>query len=178
VRPGRGKIHLVIDATGLKVFGQGEWARAKHGFTGAHAGWRKLHLGVDGKRQVLTAELTDSDVADASAFPGLLRRVRDPVRKATTDGSYDRRHVWELTAERGARAVIPLRRGARLWRMEKVGRLATATFGGSPRSDVPSGDENRGSISRRGPRTQSGGSSESWVRSCGLAAEKGSGRKR
>ena len=45
VRPGRGRIHQVIDATGLKVFGQGEWARAKHGLAGAHAGWRKLHHG-------------------------------------------------------------------------------------------------------------------------------------
>ena len=71
VRPGRGPIHLVVDATGLKVFGQGEWARAKHGATGIHAGWRKLHLGVDQQGCIVTADLTDSDVADASAFPGL-----------------------------------------------------------------------------------------------------------
>ena len=112
-QPGRGPIHLVVDATGLKVFGQGEWARAKHGATGMHAGWRKLHLGVDQRGCIVTADLTDSDVADASAFPGLLRKVRGRVKKVTTDGSYDRRRVWELIAERGARAVIPLRRGAK-----------------------------------------------------------------
>ena len=113
-RPRRGPIHLVVDATGLKIFGQGEWARAKHGATGVHAGWRKLHLGVDRRGCIVTADLTDSDVADASAFPRLLRRVRGRVKKVTMDGSYDHRRVWKLIAERGARAVIPLRRGAKL----------------------------------------------------------------
>ena len=134
-RPGREPIHLVVDATGLKVFGQGEWARVKHGAAGVHAGWRKLHLGVDGEGRVVTAELTDSDVADASAFPGLLRRVRGRVQKVTADGAYDRSRVWELAAECGAHAVIPLRRGAvvmhgrgsttrnrHLRRIEEVGR--------------------------------------------------------
>ncbi len=115
-RPRRGPIHLVIDATGLKVFGQGEWARAKHGSSGAHAGWRKLHLGVDDEGRIITAELTDADVADASAFVGLLRKVRGRVTKVTADGAYDRRHVWELGAECGARVIIPPRRRAIMMR--------------------------------------------------------------
>lgn len=128
-------VHLFIDATGLKVFGQGEWARAKHGSRGAHAGWRKLHIGVDRRGIVVTSELTDSDVADASAFPGLVRKVRSPIKRVTTDGSYDRRKVWRVIDELGARGIIPLHRKAvrrdeasssqrnrHLRRIEKVGR--------------------------------------------------------
>ncbi len=111
-RLGRSPIDLVVDATGLKVFGQGEWARAKHGAARTHAGWRKLHLGVDGSGRIVSAELTDSDVADASVFARLLRKVPGPVTSVTADGAYGRRRVWELAAERGARAVIPVRRGA------------------------------------------------------------------
>ncbi len=133
--PGSKPIHLIIDATGLKVFGQGEWARAKHGSQRAHAGWRKLHLGIDAKGIIATAELTDNDVADATAFPGLVRKVKNPIRKVTTDGSYDRRKVWQVLDDLGARGVIPLRRGAvlrdepsakdrnrHLRRIHKVGR--------------------------------------------------------
>ena len=128
-------IHLVVDATGLKTFGQGEWARARHGAQGPHAGWRKLHLGIDGQGFIVTAELTDSDVADATAFPSLVRKVKSRIKKVTTDGSYDRRLVWKAIGDLGAHAVIPPRRGAilreeeaakarnrHLRRIRKVGR--------------------------------------------------------
>ena len=95
-KQGSKPIHVIIDATGLKVFGQGEWACAKHGSQRAHVGWRKLHLGIDAKDVIVTAELTDSNVADATAFPGLVRKVKAPIKKATTDGSYDHRKVWQL----------------------------------------------------------------------------------
>ena len=113
-KPTERPIHLVVDATGLKTFGQGEWARARHGAQGPHAGWRKLHLGIDGQGVIVTAELTDSDVADATAFPQLLRKVQGRVKTVTTDGSYDRRRVWKVIDDLGAHAVIPLRRGAML----------------------------------------------------------------
>ncbi len=134
-KPSARPIHLIIDATGLKVFGQGEWARAKHGSKGAHVGWRKLHLGVDAKGLIVTAELTGSEVADATAFPGLVRKVNAPIKKVTTDGSYDHRKVWQVVDDLGARGVIPPHRGAvlrdepsandrnrHLRRIRKVGR--------------------------------------------------------
>jgi hypothetical protein len=134
-RPTSRPIHLIIDATGLKVFGQGEWARARHGSHGAHVGWRKLHLGVDAHGFIVTADLTDNDVADASAFPGLVRKVRSPIKKVTTDGSYDHRKLWQVIHDLGARGIIPLHRGAvlrdegparqrncHLRRIQKVGR--------------------------------------------------------
>lgn len=128
-------IHLIIDATGLKVFGQGEWARAKHGSRGAHAGWRKLHLGIDAGGFIVTADLTESDVADASAFPRLVRNVKGSIKRVTADGSYDRRKVWQVLHGLGARGVIPPHRSAvlrdepgakdlnrHLRRVRKVGR--------------------------------------------------------
>jgi len=134
-KPSARPIHLIIDATGLKVFGQGEWARAKHGSRGAHVGWRKLHLGVDGGGSIVTAQLTDSDVADATAFPRLVRNVKAPIMKVTTDGSYDHRKVWQVLDDLGAHGVIPLHWGAtprnepsakernrHLRRIRKVGR--------------------------------------------------------
>jgi IS5 family transposase len=101
-KPSSKPIQLIIDATGLKAFGQGEWARAKHGSQATHTGWRKLHLGVDSGGFIVTAELTDSDVADATAFPGLVRKVKAPIKKVTTDGSYDHRKVWQLLDDLGA----------------------------------------------------------------------------
>ena len=111
-KPSSRPVHLIIDTTGLKVFGQGEWAQAKHGSQGTQAGWRKLHLGIDAKGFIVTADLTDSAVADATAFPALVRKVKAPIKKVTTDGSYDHRKVWQLLDDLGAHGVIPLHRGA------------------------------------------------------------------
>ena len=57
---------MVVDATGLKIFGQGEWTVAKHGAKGLHAGWRKLHLCIDEEGLITSAQLTDSGASDAS----------------------------------------------------------------------------------------------------------------
>jgi hypothetical protein len=135
MKPSRKPVHILIDATGLKVFGQGEWARAKHGSQALRSGWRKLHLGIDTNGLIVAAELTGSEIADASAFPRLVREVKAPVARVTTDGSYDHRKVWRVIDEWGARGIIPLHRGAihrneesakqrnlHLRRIRKVGR--------------------------------------------------------
>lgn len=100
--PSSGPIHLIVDASGLKVFGQGEWAAAKYGCR--RMGWRKLHLAVDEKGRV--------DVADASAFPNLLSKTEGKINRLTADGAYDRREVYETAGKRGAYVVVPPQRGA------------------------------------------------------------------
>ena len=65
-------LHLIIDATGLKVFGRGEWAQAKHGKGTTGAGWRKFHLAVDESGTILAADLTEAEVADAAVAPKLI----------------------------------------------------------------------------------------------------------
>ncbi len=65
-RSGKAPVHLLVDSTGLKLCGAGEWLLEKHG-TRTRRAWRKLHIGVDADTgQVLAATLTTSDVGDAS----------------------------------------------------------------------------------------------------------------
>lgn len=60
-----GALHLLIDSTGIKVEGEGEWNAHKHGGT-KHRVWRKIHIGIDEKSlEIRAAEFTTSDVGDA-----------------------------------------------------------------------------------------------------------------
>jgi hypothetical protein len=91
--PTRGEIaHLVIDSTGLKVFGEGEWKVKKHGQERRRI-WRKLHLAVDSKtHEIICADLSLNNVTDSEAFPGLIRQTHRKIRQhrqtaLTTPGS-------------------------------------------------------------------------------------------
>ncbi|HBZ2212305.1 TPA: IS5 family transposase, partial [Klebsiella pneumoniae] len=85
----RGEIaHLVIDSTGLKVFGEGEWKVRKHGKERRRI-WRKLHLAVDSNtHEVVCADLSLNNVTDSEAFPGLIRQTHRKIRAAAADGAY------------------------------------------------------------------------------------------
>ena len=106
-----GPVHVIVDATGLGVVGQGEWATARWSQRGRR-GWKKLHIAVDDAGFILAADLTASSVADASNFSALLREIRAPIERITADGGYDQRCVYEAARARAARTVIPPRRGA------------------------------------------------------------------
>lgn len=81
-------VHLVLDSTGLQVFGQGEWDAEKHGRTPRR--WRKLHLAVDaGTGKIVAHALTDPDVGDITAVPGLLATVEGSIASVIADGAYD-----------------------------------------------------------------------------------------
>ena len=104
-------LHVMVDATGVWLFGEGEWAAAKWGRRGKR-GWRKLHLATDQGGFIVAARLTHNSVADATAFPELVGQVTAPIRRVTADGAYDRRGVYAAVAALGARAVIPPARTA------------------------------------------------------------------
>lgn len=107
--------HLVIDSTGLKLYGEGEWRVRMRKWT-KHRTWRKLHLAMDGDSQLLTsALLTNKDVVDPRALPRLLKQVTAPIEQVLADGAYDSRECYRAIAERGARAIIPPRKGSVLW---------------------------------------------------------------
>ena len=108
-RAGDEPVHLVVDATGLKVFGQGEWATWKHGARKSGPGWRKLHVGVDQDGFIVAAKLTDEAATDASAVPGLLGQLSVPVESFMADGAYDGRPVYEAVLATGAspKIVVP-----------------------------------------------------------------------
>ena len=103
-------VHLIVDATGLGIVGQGQWAAAKWGERGRR-GWRKLHIAVDESGRVLAAELTDRRVADAEMLPGLMDQVVGPIRRLTADGGYDTREVHAAAGARGASARHPAEKG-------------------------------------------------------------------
>src|SRR3954466_1718711 len=86
-----GPMHLLVDSTGLKLYGAGEWLVEKHG-TKRRRSWRKLHLGVDAETgRIVAATLTERDEDDASQVGPLLDQVADPVASFTGDGAYDGR---------------------------------------------------------------------------------------
>ncbi|MBK8174537.1 MAG: IS5 family transposase [Rhodospirillales bacterium] len=110
-RSATGPLHLLVDSTGLKLCGAGEWLIEKHG-TKKRRSWRKLHIGVDvDTGQIVAAEVTTNDVDDGSRVGPLLDQVADPVASFTGDGAYDRDDVYGVVAGRhpGAAVVAPPR---------------------------------------------------------------------
>ena len=81
-----GPIDLIVDSTGLKILGRGEWNAHKHKASKKRRDWRKLHIGVDAKGFIVAAELTASSRDDASTLPDLLAPLEVPIRRFTADG--------------------------------------------------------------------------------------------
>ncbi len=95
-----GPVHVVIDATGLKVFGAGEWLEEQHGARGKRV-WRKLHLAVDpDSGEILACALTTNEEGDASQVAPLLDQIPGPIRSVTADGAYDGEPVYRAVGER------------------------------------------------------------------------------
>jgi hypothetical protein len=112
---GRSIKHLVIDSTGLKLYGEGEWQVRQPGW-GRHRTWRKLHVSVDADSHELRAALiTPKEVVDPRALPRLLKQVEGPVERVYADGAYDARGCYQAIHERRARAIIPPRKGSAVW---------------------------------------------------------------
>ncbi len=113
-RLGSAPVHLLVDNTGLKLCGSGEWLLEKHG-TRTRRSWRKLHIGVDADTgQILAATLTTSDVDDASQVGPLLDQITGPLASFTADGAYDQEGVYGDVAARhpDAAVIVPPRSGA------------------------------------------------------------------
>ncbi len=94
-------IHLVVDSTGLKIFGEGEWLAQKHNTKGIRRRWRKLHLGLDlASGAIVCAALTHDNVGDSTALPGLLDQLDAPVTGFLADGAYDGASTRNLLRQR------------------------------------------------------------------------------
>ena len=113
-------LHLVVDATGFKVFGEGEWKVRQHGWS-RHRTWRKLHLGLDeATGEVVAAVASARNVHEKDVLPGLLHQVIAPVQQVSGDGAYDYISCYMILAQRGARATISPRCNARIWGTPQV----------------------------------------------------------
>ena len=99
-------MHLLVDSTGLKLCGAGEWLLEKHG-TKVRRSWRKLHLGMDaGTGQIVASLLTTKDVDDGSQVGPLLDQVEGPLVSFTGDGAYDQESVSSSVIARDPEAAI------------------------------------------------------------------------
>ncbi len=108
--------HIVIDATGLRVYGAGEWHVHKHR-GGRRRRWRKLHLGVDEQtKEIVAVEVTASLVHDSQVLPRLLTKISGRVCQVSGDGADDTKPCYESIGQRGANATSPPRRNAKRMR--------------------------------------------------------------
>ena len=116
-------LDLLVDSTGIKFLGEGEWKRKKHGAEYRRQ-WRKVHLGIDAQTlEIRAIEVTDNSMGDAPMLPELLGQIPadEAVASVCGDGAYDTKACHAAIAQRGAQAVIPPRKNARPWRATLVG---------------------------------------------------------
>ncbi|MBM7045686.1 IS5 family transposase [Rhizobium lusitanum] len=106
-----GPVHVLIDSTGLKVYGAGQWLEEKHGAKSRRS-WRKLHLALDADSgEIIAHSLTDQDTGDTSQVEPLLNQINDEIDQFTADGAYDGEPTYAavLRHSAAARVVIPPR---------------------------------------------------------------------
>lgn len=108
--------HIVMDSTGLKVYGEGEWKVRKHGPSKRRT-WRKLHLSVAPETQeIVTEMLTPNSVDDAAAGVEMLQEIGETIDIVSGDGGYDKRKFYdECQTQKIPHVVVPPQRNAKIW---------------------------------------------------------------
>lgn len=130
--------HVVVDSTGIKVYGEGEWKTRQHGVSKRRT-WLKLHLGVDEQTgEILATMVTSNAISDGEILPDLLDQIPDEIDQVSADGAYDRTYCYDAIDERGATAAIPPRKDAKIW------------FHGNRKQDPHPRDENLRAIRKQG----------------------------
>ena len=108
-------LHMVVDSTGIKVYGEGEWKVRQHGYTRRRT-WRKLHLGVDeATLEFVAVVISTNDFKDSQLLPELLEQVEEEISQVSADGAYDSRNCYDAVRAREARAAIPPQKRAKIW---------------------------------------------------------------
>ncbi|WP_026759197.1 IS5 family transposase [Sediminimonas qiaohouensis] len=113
-----GALTLLVDSTGIKLLGDGEWQARKHG-TQWRRQWRKVQLTMDPTTTDIRAvEFTTGRDGDSSVLPDLLGQIAEdePIGTVTADGAYDTRRHHKAIIERDAIPIIPIRQNGRLWK--------------------------------------------------------------
>jgi Transposase DDE domain len=92
---GNEKIHMALDSTGLKVYGEGEWKVRQHGCSKRRT-WMKLHIAIDVKTQeIIEVKLTDNTIHDADAAVAMLADKVEKLASFRGDGAYDKSKLRE-----------------------------------------------------------------------------------
>ena len=107
--------HLVVDSTGVKVYGEGEWKVRQHGVSKRRT-WRKLHFCTDeATLEIVSVVASTNNVSDAEVLQDLLEDVPGKIEQVSADGAYDQRKCYDTLNRHQARAAIPPRKGAKIW---------------------------------------------------------------
>jgi hypothetical protein len=105
-------LHLLIDSTGIKMLGAGQWKTKRHGAEYRRQ-WRKVHLGIDAETlEIRAIKITGNGVGDAPILPALLAQIPadEPIASVSGDGASDTKACHAAIAARGANAVIAVRK--------------------------------------------------------------------
>ena len=119
-------LNLLVDSTGVKFRGDGEWQVRKHG-PSRRRQWRKVHIAMDTQTgDVRAVEFTSSRQGDSLLLPELLSQILEgeEIATVTADGAYDTRRCHAAVVERGADAVIPIRSNGRAWKEDCPAAIA------------------------------------------------------
>lgn len=109
------KTIIVVDSTGAKVYGEGEWKVRQHG-PSKRRKWKKIHIGIDETGEVRASDVSDEDTADADVTESLLNQEAAQITSFYGDGGYDKRKVYRECIERQVHQVlIPPRKDAKIW---------------------------------------------------------------
>lgn len=108
------KIHVVMDATGLKVYGEGEWKVRQHGYSKRRT-WMKLHLAVDeANSEILSVSLTPNNFKDNELFEDLISGFEDHTSDVSADGAYDDSKIYDFCQRHGINPLIPPKKNAKI----------------------------------------------------------------
>ena len=125
-RRAAGPLNLLVDSTGIKFLGDGEWLARKHG-THSRRQYRKVHLAMDkGSGDILAVEFTSSREGDSPVLPDLLDQIPpdQEIGTVTGDGAFDTRRCHAAILARGGTAIIPIRKNGRLWKEDCPAAIA------------------------------------------------------
>ena len=129
--------HVIIDSTGLKVYGKDEWHQNKHGVNPRRT-WRKLHIAIDENHQIIAYDITDNLKGDPTTAVDLLNQIEHSFNVVMGDGAYDSVKLTNaiLSKQPDASIVIPppsdavisqeanTQRDQHILLLEEVGRIA------------------------------------------------------
>lgn len=116
-RKTNGSLNLVLDSTGLKIYGEGEWKVRKHGYS-KHRTWRKLHVGADpDSGEIQVAVLTGNNTSDDAVVKEMLEQIEQTLLSCAADGAYDKHKVYDALNAHSpdVEILIPPRKNAHIW---------------------------------------------------------------
>jgi len=112
--PSKGPIDVVVDSTGFKVYGEGEWKVRQHGYSKRRT-WTKLHVALNPQtKEILSTIVTSSKIHDSKAFTSMIQKIDRPINRVACDGAYDTKECYVAIGDKEAIPIIPPQRNAKI----------------------------------------------------------------